>query len=132
MAKKVPKMSDTDVQYALKELEAWANGQRGSRLTWYLLEKATGFSRQTLYAREGIAKAFSTAKKALATGKPLRRVRPDTYLEDRINELESQLKRWQELENQWLERWVRIAHHARAKGHSIEDLDKPLPPMKRK
>jgi hypothetical protein len=125
-------MSDTDHQYAIKELEAWRNGERGIRLSWSLLERSTGFSRQTLSSKGEIKRAFDAAKKALAKGIRVRPPRGDDYLENRLKAQEADLERYRNLEAEWLERWVRIAYHARGKGLSIAELDKALPPANRK
>lgn len=132
MAKRVPKMTASDLQYALKELEAWRDGQRGRRLSWNLLEKATGFSRQTLCVKPELASLYAEAKSALAKGLPARRPKPEDFLEDKLEHLESELARYKQLEDQWLEKWVRIAFHSRAKNLSIDDFDKPLPAASRK
>ena len=127
MAKSVPKMTASDISYAIKELEAWRDGQRGRKLTWALIAKVTGFSRQTLEAKPKIYKAWDEAKKALAKGNPPRKPTSDDFHVNKIDQLEEDLKRYKAMEADWLERWVRIAYHARGRGLSIEDLDKPLP-----
>ena len=132
MAKHVPKMTGIDLQYAVKELAAWRDGQRGSKLSWSLLEKSTGFSRQTLCSKPEIATGYAAAKLALAKGLRPRRTKDSDFLEDRVLYLKSEVARYKELESEWLERWVRIAYHARGKGLSIEELDRPLPPAGRR
>lgn len=132
MAKHVPKMTDADRQYALKELEAWRDGQRGSKLAWNLLEKTTGFSRQTLSAKPEIKEAYDAAKAALSQGLRPRRPKNDGYVEDRLKHLTNELEHYKQLEAEWLERWMRIAYHLRGKGLSIEDMDRPLPTINRK
>lgn len=132
MTKTVPKMSAQDVAYAVKELEAWKDGQRGRKLTWTLLEKATGFTRQTLSAKEEIYAGYEAAKKALATGVRPRRPKSDDYQLNQIAALEREIDQFKKLEADWHERWIRIAYHARGKGLSIDDLDKPLPEVARK
>jgi len=125
-------MSKTDVDYAIKEFQAWAGGQRGSKLTWKLMEKATGFKRQSLWSNEDIYEKYLKAKEALATGVKPRKPKSDDFYSDKVARLEKELERYREMEQDWLERWVRIAFHARAKGLSIADLDKDLPPVARK
>lgn len=132
MAKRVPKMADTDIQYALKELEAWRDGQRGSKLSWGILEKLMGFSRQALSAKPKIKEAYDDTKAALAKGLRPRRPKDSDFMANRIAHLNSELERYHKLEADWLERWVRIAYHCRGKGFSIDEFDKPLPPVKRK
>ena len=132
MPKSVPKMSSEDVSYAVKELNAWRDHQRGRKLSWNLLEKSIGFSRQALCTKPAIAAAFDEAKKALSGGVRPRAPKSDDFLTDRINHLEAELTRYKGLEADWIERWVRITYHARGKGFSMNDLDKPLPPASRK
>jgi hypothetical protein len=125
-------MSQVDVDYAIKEFQAWAAGQRGRKLTWKLMEKATGFARGSLWAKEDIYAEYLKAKEALDTGvKPPGPKSDDFYL-DKVASLEKELDRYRVMEQDWLERWVRVAFHARAKGLSIADLDKDLPPVARK
>lgn len=132
MAKSVPKMTLADVEYAKKELQAWASGERGRKLTWELLAKTTGFKRQSLSSRDEIYKEYKKAKEALATGKKPPKPKSDDFYGDKVAALEKELDRFREMEQDWLERWVRIAYHARGKGLSISDLDRPLSPVARK
>jgi hypothetical protein len=132
MAKGVPKMTQADIDYAKKELQAWASGHRGRKLTWELVAKSTGFERQSLWSRKDIYAEYKDAKHALATGKRPPKPKSDDFYGDKVVALEKELDRYREMEQDWLERWVRIAFHARAKGLSISDLDKPLPPVARK
>ncbi len=132
MAKVVPKMSANDIAYAIKELEAWKDGLRGRKLTWNLLEKATGFTRQTLCAKAEIYSSYGAAKLALVSGARPSKPKSDDYQVNKIAELEKELTRYKKLEADWLERWVRIAYWARGEGISIDDLDKPLPEAGRK
>ena len=125
-------MSGADVQYAVRELQAWGEGQRGAKLTWQLMEKVTGFRRQSLSKRTEIKNAFNAAKDSLSVGRPARRPRADDYLEQRLQSLQAELELYKQYEQENLERWARIAYHCRGKGFSIDDLDKPLPPVQRK
>jgi len=125
-------MSTADIQYAVRELQAWSEGQRGPKLSWELMEKVTGFRRQSLSAKREIANAFGEAKKSLRVGRPVKRPRADDFLEQRLQSLQAELERYKQYEQANLERWARIAYHCRGKGFSIDDLDKPLPPVHRK
>lgn len=132
MPRKVPKMSSADIQFAKKEIEAWRDRQRGARVTWRLLEKSIGFSRQAMAAKEELAQLYRDAKNALAKELRPRGVKSDDFLEDKIAQLTNDLETYKKLEADWFERWVRIAFHARSKGLSIDDLDRPLPPIVRR
>ncbi len=132
MAKAVPKMTEADIEYAKKEFQAWGSGERGRKLTWERVANAVGFKRQSLWSNKDIYKEYKNAKKALATGKKPPGPKGDDFFSEKIAELEKELDRYSAMEQDWLERWVRIAYHARAKGLSIADLDKDLPPVARK
>jgi hypothetical protein len=132
VAKKFPKMTQTDVEYAKKELQAWAAGERGRKFTWALIAKSVGFERQSLWSREDIYAEYTNAKKALSTGIKSQGPKSDDFFGDKVAALEKELDRYKEMEQDWLERWARIAYHARAKGLSVADLDKDLPPVARK
>jgi len=130
--KPVPKMALADVEYVLKELEAWRAGQRGSRLVWELLEKASGFSRQALSAKTEISEAFAETKLALKGGVKPKPPRESDFLENRIASLDAEVKRYQALEAVWLERFARYAYHCRGEGISVDKLDRPIPVADRK
>lgn len=127
----VPKMSGLDVDHAVMELQAWRDGERGRRLTWAVLEKSTGFTRQSLSSKEAIKKAYDDAKEALSKDAKPRKPKGDDFLEDRIESLKRELARYKSLEDGWLERWAQIAFHLRGAGLSIDQFDKPLPQAKR-
>lgn len=125
-------MALIDVEYVLKELEAWREGQRGSRLVWELLEKTSGFSRQALSAKPEIATAFGATKLALKAGIKPKRPKESDFLEKRIAALDAEVKRYQALEAVWLERFARYAYHCRGEGTSVDKLDRPIPIAGRK
>jgi hypothetical protein len=84
-----------------------------------------------LSSKAGIAEEYEKAKTALSKGVRPRAPKSDDFLNDRISQLEKELAQYELLEQKWLERWTRIAYHARGKGFSIDDFDQPLPPAGR-
>jgi hypothetical protein len=132
MTKKHPKMTARDIAFAIKEFQAWGSGERGRGMTWGKVAKATGFSRQALECKPDIYAAYDAACKALAGEVSPQKPKSDDFHLDKIERLEKDLKRYKALEADWLERWIRIAYHARGKGLSIDELDKPLPPVARR
>ena len=132
MGKKKPKMTQADIQYVVDELKAWKEGQRGSRLVWPLIATASGFSRQALSAKQPIAEAFDKAKQALSSGSMPRAPRGEDFHTDKIENLKSEIERYKALEDAWLERFARYAYHCRAKGFSVDELDKPIPVVDRR
>ena len=51
MAKRFRRMSDSDINTIVADLDRWAMGELGSKLTWAVLEERFGFSRQSLQAK---------------------------------------------------------------------------------
>jgi len=118
------------------ELERWRDGDLGTRLTWERIEAFSGFTRQALSRHPAIQQAYLEAKRALTTpGRRSRsRLKSDElqYLDQTIESLRVQITRYEALEQQWLQRWQRIAYHCSRKGMSIEELDRPLDNPNRK
>ena len=46
MVKRFRRMSDSDINTIVADLDRWALGELGSKLTWAVLEERFGFSRQ--------------------------------------------------------------------------------------
>jgi hypothetical protein len=80
--------------------------------------------------------AYQEAKRALAAPdrRSRSRLRSDelAYLDQTVVSLRAQLRQYEALEQQWLQRWQRIAYHCSRKGMSIEELDRPLDELNRK
>ncbi|EOB1532562.1 protein kinase, partial [Escherichia coli] len=68
MAKRFRRMSDSDINTIVADLDRWAMGELGSKLTWAVLEERFGFSRQSLQAKSEIKAAYDNAKRALSGG----------------------------------------------------------------
>lgn len=58
--------------------------------------------------------------------------RSDELKRQAVESLRVQIRRYEALEQQWLQRWQRIAYHCSRKGMSIEELDRPLDDLNRK
>jgi hypothetical protein len=118
------------------ELERWRDGELGTKLTWERIEAFTGFTRQALSRHQEIMHAYQEAKRALVA--PDRRSRSRLhgnelmYLDQTVENLRAEVRRYEALEQQWLQRWQRIAFHCSRKGLSIEELDRPLDYLNRK
>lgn len=68
MVKRFRRMSDSDINTIVVDLDRWALGELGSKLTWAVLEERFGFSRQSLQAKPEIKAAYDNAKQALSGG----------------------------------------------------------------
>ena len=121
------RLTEGDIRQIVLELQRWTEGELGSKLTWALLEKQTGFSRQALQAHLSIKSAYQAAKEALRGG--LIKTRSEfstevTQMRAELDELKSQLKAYKMKEKAWQKRWQRIAYHVRMKGISIASIDR--------
>lgn len=130
MDKRFRKMSKQNVTSIVADLDRWAVGQFGPKLTWEMLENRFGFSRQSLQAKPEIKAAYDFAKKALSGAIACRSDR--TYknneeMEYEIEKLKIELARYQRLEVMWKERWQRIAFNIRQRGHQLSQIDSSLP-----
>lgn len=133
------RIDDVEILRIEFELEQWRLGKLGLKLTWFILEKSTGFTRQALHNQPRIRAAYIAAKKALRT----KEINPYTEsesvvkgLEDRIQTLEAAIALYVNKEKQWQARWQRIAFHLRGKGLNVSEIDREpeknsrLPSMK--
>lgn len=95
------RMTELDIRMVVEEIEAWRNGERGSKLTWAKLERIFPFTRQTMYSKQLIRIAYGNTQKSRVFEKTSRgSFDLLSYLEieklkKRIKELESQVDEWQ-------------------------------------
>lgn len=128
MSKRFRRMSDSDIAVIVGDLDRWAAGQLGSKLTWAFLEERFGFSRQSLQAKPEIKAAYDLAKKALSGGLVKSRHQASEESGELCREVERlklEIAEYHRREGLWKLRWQRIAYHIRAKGIQMSDVDKP-------
>ena len=122
-------MTEADEQRIIRELNKWALGHFGSKLTWAILEERFKFSRQTMQAKSKIKSAYDVAKQALSKGNIVsKEVVEETngQLKIEIETLKNQIEQYREKEKKWKRRWQQIAYHVRKKGLQMIDVDKPV------
>lgn len=130
MAKKFRRMSDSDISSVVSELDHWALGDFGSKLTWSILEQRFGFSRQSLQAKSQIKAAYGVAKKSLSGGLVKTReqaTKQNDELLIEISRLRLELEAYERKEELWLKRWQQIAFHIRQKGMQMSSVDNSPP-----
>ncbi len=123
-------MSDTDIKVIVADLDLWALGHLGSKLTWTILEERFGYSRQSLQAKSEIKAAYDNAKQALSGG--LVKSKEQTSKENEelaceIERLKNEVKEFKRKEQKWKKRWQRMAFHIRQKGMQVQSIDKDFP-----
>jgi hypothetical protein len=127
MNKRFRRMASSDITAVIGDLDRWAAGQLGSKLTWALLEERFGFSRQSLQAKPEIKAAYDLAKQALSGGLVKSRQQSSEESDELLREvgrLKLEIAEYQRKEGLWKQRWQRIAYHIRAKGIQMHDVDK--------
>jgi DNA repair exonuclease SbcCD ATPase subunit len=131
--KKLARMKPEDVQSVLYELDAWEQGERGKKLGWDILERLSGFSRQSLWAKSEIKNRFESVKESLRKG--IDKGDTNQYrrtLEQRIQALENEINQLKQQQQHWLELWARYEYNARVIGVDTARLEQPLPALNRK
>lgn len=130
MVKRTRRMSESDMKSIISELDRWALGQLGTKLSYKVLAKSVGFSRQTLQAKSEIKAAFDNAKAALRGGlvksKEMTSIENDELICE-LQRIKLELEEYKHKEVLWMQRWQRIAFHLRQKGTQVSDVDKPIP-----
>ena len=127
MVKRFRRMSDSDINTIVADLDRWALGELGSKLTWAVLEERFGFSRQSLQAKSEIKAAYDNAKRALSGGLGKTKEQATKEAEGVQVEgarLKAELNAYKRKEERWLCRWQQIAFHVRQKGIQMASVDK--------
>ena len=131
MPSKFQRMTEQDEARITRELNKWAMGYLGSKLTWAILEERFKFSRQSMQAKPAVKAAYDVAKRSLSKGEITSKEVLDKTVDELKTEIESlkiQLHAFQEKELKWKQRWQQIAYHIRQKGIQVCDVDKPVHP----
>ena len=131
MPNKFQRMTEHDETNIIRELNKWAMGHFGSKLTWAILEDRFQFSRQAMQSKPAIKAAYDVAKQSLSKGEVTSKEVLDKTVDELKTEIESlkiQISFFQEKELKWKKRWQQIAYHIRQKGIQVSDVDKPVHP----
>jgi hypothetical protein len=123
-------MSETDIKIIISELNRWALGHLGSKLTWAILEDRFGFSRQSLQAKSEIKAGYDNAKQALSGGlikSTEQASKENEILTCETKRLISEIEEFKRKEIKWKKRWQCIAFHVRQKGMQMNAVDRDIP-----
>ena len=110
----------------LKYLEEWETGRYGKKLTWSILNKSFGFSRQALSGNANIKNAYIKAKDTLKEANTEIDVLSDISKENK--QLKKQLLIANEKIHEYEQKYIRWQVNAMAKGISVESLNKKVDP----
>ncbi|MEN8274733.1 protein kinase [Acinetobacter seifertii] len=131
MPSKFQRMTVQDETRIIHELNKWALGYFGSKLTWAILEDRFKFSRQSMQAKPAVKAAYDVAKQSLSNGEVTSKEVLDKAVDElkvEIEALKIQISNFQEKEKKWKKRWQQIAYHVRQRGIQMTDVDKPVKP----
>lgn len=110
----------------LKYLAEWKTGRYGKKLTWDILSKAFGYSRQALSGNAAIKVAYNNAKTTLRGSASEIEVLENIAKENK--QLREELDQAKELILQYEQKYLRWQINAAAKGISVQALNTPIPP----
>jgi hypothetical protein len=127
---KAPKLSDLDIEKAVKLLDGWQG-----KLTWEMFLKVLSgdlghkYTKMAMHKHPKIIRAWDAAKTRLQSDGY---VHGNVVLEQakkRIQELEAMLETQKRENNLLLEQFLIWAYNAKGRGLTPEDLNRPLPPL---
>jgi hypothetical protein len=110
----------------LKYLKEWESGRYGKKLTWGVLNKAFGFSRQALSGNANVKSGFDDAKAKLKDATTEIDVLTEISKENR--KLKKELADANKLIHEYEQKYIRWQVNATAKGISVEALNKVVDP----
>lgn len=126
MSTKFRRMADSDIKSIISDLDRWAAGQLGAKLTWGVLEERFGFSRQSLQAKPEIKAAYDYAKSALSGGLVISREMANKNIDElqrEVEQLKLEVAEYKRKETLWQGRWQRIAYNIRQKGLQVPQIN---------
>jgi len=123
MSRYITADDETDI---LKYLKEWESGRYGKKLTWGVLNKAFGFSRQALSGNANVKDGYDDAKAKLKDATTEIDVLAEISKENR--ELKKELANANKLIHEYEQKYIRWQVNATAKGVSVEALNKVVDP----
>ncbi|WP_069638367.1 hypothetical protein [Burkholderia sp. PAMC 26561] len=129
------KMTEDDVLRIKGELKRWEMKELGTKLTWDILERFSGFTRPALSAHPEIVDALKLARLALQSDRAAATRASLSRADEIVREnarLAKELAKYKRGEDVWHEKWICIAYNAQARGISIEELTQNIPPNGRR
>jgi len=128
---KAPKLSDADIEKAIRLLDAWQG-----KLTWEMYLKVLSgdlnhkYTKMAMHKHARVMNAWDAAKSRLRESEP--GVSHGNVViaqaQKRMSELEARVERLTKENQSHLDRFLRWAYNAKGRGMTPEDLDRPLPP----
>lgn len=110
----------------VKFLAEWETGRYGKKLTWTILVKSFGYSRQALSGNKTIKEAYNNAKEVLKGACSEIDVLSDIAKENK--QLKKALAEAQEIIHLYEQKYIRWQSNCASRGISVDVLNKPIAP----
>ncbi len=123
MSRYITKDDESDI---LKYLNEWETGLYGKGLTWGIIAKSFGYSRQALSGNPIIKPAFDAVKKTLKNATT--EIDTLTELREENKILKEELSKANTLIHEYEQKYIRWQVNAMAKGVSVQTLNSVVEP----
>ena len=110
----------------LKYLDEWKTGRFGKKLTWAIIGKSFGYSRQALSGNLAIKQEYDEVKKILKDGKS--DIEELSKIENKNRKLKKELADAMLKIEKYEQKYLRWQKNAMKKGVSVEALNAPIDP----
>lgn len=127
----IKRLTNADIGVALRLLDSWSG-----KLTWetYLsilaVELGHKYTKAAMLRHPRIKSAWNSAKDRIQTNEGGHGTIGMKQAQNQIRILKNRVERLELENNQLLEQFLRWAKNATEKGLTIDDLDRPLPPVR--
>jgi hypothetical protein len=126
--RKVRRIGSKELAVIIRYLEEWLRGVHRGPLTWSILEKQTGFSRQALSGKAEVSGLYERVKTQQRKGTKPKRL---ATVDERIARLQEKCDELRTTVDRYDDRWTRIAYHCATRNINIDELEMPLPIVNR-
>lgn len=127
----VKRLTEADINTSLRLLDSWSG-----KLTWeiYLsvlaVELGHKYTKAAMLRHPRIKSAWNNAKDRIQSSEGGHGTIGMIHAKERIRVLQNRVERLEQENNALLEQFLRWAKNASEKGLTIDDLDRPLPPVR--
>jgi hypothetical protein len=119
------RMTPAIITAVVTEIKAYGRGERETPLSWSALVSFSGFSKVSMWAKPEIKNAFQQVQRSRRPD-ATPAVKPRRTVDERIEALESKVKRLRENVRAYDELWALYEYNSHRMGWNPEELRRPL------
>ncbi len=123
-------MTPATIRAVVAEIAAYRRAEHEEPLSWAVLERFSGFSRVSLWAKPAIKDAFQKARAALRPDATPAIKAPRTT-DERVAAMQRTVEELRDIVRAYDERWALYEYNAHRLGLDPDELRRPLDPLKR-